>query len=383
MCNKKTSIHFFYPKAAFLTGQEVASNLILQSLSHRWNIKPYHIPAVNRNEKFKIWVFIKYTFDILKLWTLIISLIFRRNIAIYLNFGQSWNSILRDGVPFICLKLFRRNIPLVISLHGHWFAKWPKASWKMRAFLRVLSIANIVVVLSEIQEQFLVQCGIKKESISVIANTCEIEAISDSQLKTKHLSDKVVKILFLSNLIDTKGYNEFLGMLGLLKDTNSSRQIEATLCGDIIQVGFSCEPAEATENIEDAISKLNENDNISVTWKKGAFGKEKLGLLRESHIFVFPSRIEAQPIVLLEALASGCAIISSKAGLIPSMLSEDAAVLLENLSHEEIAKQTVKLINNQHIRISLAQTALERYRTLFSNSIYEQNWNNLFIKLTE
>ena len=136
------------------------------------------------------------------------------------------------------------------------------------------------------------------------------------------------------------------------------------------------------ENIESLISKTNNDGRINVLWIKGAYSTEKQELFKKTHIFVFPSRIEAQPLVLIEAMASGCAIISSKAGLIPSMLGDNAAVLLENLSHEEIAKQTANLINNQHERNSLAQTALERFRKLFSSSIYEKNWNNLFIELT-
>lgn len=363
-------------------GQEVASRLILQSLSDRWAFKPHQIPGIDRKERYKLYSFLKYVFKVLQLWANIISLAFRKNISVYLNLGQSWNSILRDGLPFICFKLFRNNIPIVISLHGQWFAEWPRASWKMRSFLKTLSIAKLIVVLSDSQKQLLVEYGLKKESIRVIANTCDIEPLSDDQLKSKHISDNTVKILFLSNLIDSKGYKEFLGMLGLLKDLNCSKNIEATLCGNIMQAGFSEEPVETVKNIEGLITELNNNDNISITWTKGAYGTEKQELFRKSHIFVFPSRIEAQPIVLLEAMASGCAIISSKAGLIPSMLEDNAAVLLENLSHEEIAKQTVNLINNQHKRISLTQTALERYRNLFSISVYEKSWNNIFIELT-
>ena len=171
-------------------------------------------------------------------------------------------------------------------------------------------------------------------------------------------------------------------MLGLLKDFNCSNRIKAILCGNIMQAGFSDESVETIENIEGSITELNNNNTISIKWIKGAYSTEKQELFRKSHIFVFPSRIEAQPIVLLEAMASGCAIISSKAGLIPSMLEGNAAVLLEDLSHEEIAKQTVNLINNQHKRNSLAQTALERCRKLFSISVYEKSWNSLFTKLT-
>ncbi len=374
-------IYFFYPHGRHLMGQEVASRLILQVLSDRWIFKPHHIPVLDRKGKHKLWSFSKYMFKVLHLWAYIISLAFRNNIAVYLNLGQSWNSIFRDGVPFICFKLFRKDIPIVISLHGQWFAEWARASWKMRAFLKTLSIAKFVVVVSDNQKQLLVEYGLKKENIRVIPNTCDIQPLSDDLLKAKHISDGSVRILFLSNLIDSKGYKKFLGMLRLLKNFNCPGHIEATLCGNIMQAGFSEEPLETVENIEGLITELNNNDNISVAWIKGAYGKEKQELFRKSHIFVFPSRIEAQPIVLLEAMASGCAIISSKAGLIPSMLEEDAAVLIEDLRQEEIAKQTINLINNQQKRILLALTAMEGYKNMFSTSVYKKKWNDLFSEL--
>ena len=378
----KIPIHFFYPKGRYLTGQEAASRMILQYLSDRWVFRPHHLPSMDRREKHKLWHFLNYAFRVFCLWAYIISLAFRANIAVYLNLGQSWNSIFRDGIPFICLRLFRKKMPLVISLHGHWFAEWPRNSWKTRIFFKILSTAKLVVVYNSCQKQHLLEHGLKEEAIRMIANTCNIKPLSNDLVTAKHLSVSVIRILFLSNLIDSKGYKEFLGMLRLLDNFNCPMQIEAVLCGKIMQAGFSKGPAETIENIESLILEINNNTSIHVIWLNGATDTEKQELFKKTHIFVFPSRMEAQPIVLIEAMASGCAIISSKAGLIPSMLGDNAAVLLENLSHEEIAKQTVNLINNQHKRNSLALAALERCRNLFSISVFEKSWNNLFIELT-
>jgi len=378
----KIPIHFFYPKGRYLIGQEAASRLILKYLSDRWVFRPHYLPSMDRREKHKLWHFLNYAFRVLCLWAYIITLAFRTNIAVYLNLGQSWNSIFRDGIPFICLRLFRKKMPLVISLHGHWFAEWPRTNWKTRIFIKILSTAKLVVVYNNCQKQHLIELGLKEEGIRMIANTCDIKTLSNDQVTTKHLSASVIRILFLSNLIDSKGYKEFLGMLRLLNNFNCSMHIEAVLCGKIMQAGFLEGSAETKENIESLISEINNDSSIRVLWINGVSDTEKQELFNKTHIFVFPSRIEAQPIVLIEAMASGCAIISSKAGLIPSMLGDNSAVLLENLSPEEIAKQTVNLINNQHKRNSLAQTALERCRNLYSISVFEKSWNNLFIELT-
>jgi len=194
------SIHFFYPKGKYFTGQQAASELILLHLSGQLKFKPYHISTLNRKDKCKARSLLKYIFEAIRLWAYVFSLAFRNNIAVYLNFGQTWNSIFREGLPFICLKFFRKNIPMVISLHGHWFAKWDRASWKMHAFLKILSTAKFIVVLSDSQKQILIECGLKKESIKVIANTCDIEPLSNNLLKEKSLASTriVVNNIILS-----------------------------------------------------------------------------------------------------------------------------------------------------------------------------------------
>ena len=382
MKNTNYLIHLFFPKTVLLTGQEVASRLILESLSNKWAFKPHHIPSVNRSEKNKLCFFIKYAFRILCLWASIIPLVFRNYIAIYLNLGQSWNSILRDGIPFILLKLFRKNIPIVISLHGHWFAEWPKRGRKMRAFLKTLSVAKYVIVLSESQKQLLIQYGLKKEAIRVIPNTCNFKPISNDLLNAKHLSPNRLKILFFSNLISSKGYKEFLGAIQILKYSDFPLPVQAILCGNVMEAGFSKETIDPSQDIENIISEINNNGQIKIQWLKGAYGLEKIQLFKEAHIFIFPSRIEAQPIVLIEAMASGCTIISSKAGLIPSMLSKETAMLMNDLNSETIANLTADLINDQNKRISLSSAALKRFTDSFSISKYQQNWHNLFLELS-
>jgi glycosyltransferase involved in cell wall biosynthesis len=51
-------------------------------------------------------------------------------------------------------------------------------------------------------------------------------------------------------------------------------------------------------------------------------------LLAAAGVFVLPSRWEGQPLILQEALAAGCRIVASRAGGIPDLTGEDAALLV-------------------------------------------------------
>ena len=84
---------------------------------------------------------------------------------------------------------------------------------------------------------------------------------------------------------------------------------------------------EARSWIEGIAAQINSYEKITVSWKEGALGGEKLDLFRGSTSFAFPSqhKVEARPPVLLKAMASGCAIITSTVEEIPSTVSPNCS----------------------------------------------------------
>ena len=97
-------------------------------------------------------------------------------------------------------------------------------------------------------------------------------------------------------------------------------------------------------------------------------------------MFVFPSRfpVEAQPLVLLEAMASGCALVTSTVGEIPSTLGEGTALLLDVTTPTAIADAIEQLIRDDAERTALALAGLHRVRTTFSLDRYASTWDEIF-----
>jgi glycosyltransferase involved in cell wall biosynthesis len=91
-------------------------------------------------------------------------------------------------------------------------------------------------------------------------------------------------------------------------------------------------------------------------------------LFSKSAIFVFPSEAENFPSVLLEALASGMAIITSTAGGCPEVVGK-AGLLVEPRDTEGIRKMLVKLTESDKLRQQLGQDALKRAQQF--------NWENI------
>ncbi len=92
-------------------------------------------------------------------------------------------------------------------------------------------------------------------------------------------------------------------------------------------------------------------------------------LFSKSAIFIFPSEAENFPSVLLEALASGMAIITSTAGGCPEVVGK-AGILVEPRDTEGIRNMLTKLIDSDQLRQQLGKQALERARQQF-------NWENI------
>ncbi|MHC4095788.1 MAG: glycosyltransferase family 4 protein [Planctomycetota bacterium] len=91
-------------------------------------------------------------------------------------------------------------------------------------------------------------------------------------------------------------------------------------------------------------------------------------LFSKSAIFIFPSEAENFPSALLEALASGMAIITSTAGGCPEVVGK-AGILVEPGDTEGIRKMLTKLVDSDQLRQQLRKQALERARQF--------NWENI------
>ena len=370
-------IYFFYPKGERLTGQEMASKLIFQNLSDRWDFKLKIFPAYERVAQ-SILYLPTYLLKVLKLWLSVAGLVFVRKPLIYINLGQSTASLLRDGMPFVLLSLIRWDLRCVISLHGHVFTTWEEKSFVQKLFKKIVKRAEAVTVLGENQKQSLKNMGVSDQKIYIVNNTCELDALS----KVNNKQSKILKVMYLSNLIKSKGYLNYLKALKELSQSKDLKfKIDAILCGKITISGTSDSEeneADSRKTIENLISEINHSENVNVKWIEGAYGAEKNKLFEETDLFVFPSQypVEAQPIVLIEALASGTAIITSKVGEIESTLRDSGAILLDVPDSQIIADIIKKLDFNKIIEMKKA--GLIHFEKFFSHCVYNEKWNNIF-----
>jgi hypothetical protein len=221
------------------------------------------------------------------------------------------------------------------------------------------------------------------DKLRVVPNTTEITPLCPQDISNKHSEPKEVKLLYLSNLIASKGYKEFIETVKQLANEPSlNSKISACLCGEFLGCGYSdSEPVEELRNwINAEIKEINSSPNVTLKHIDGAYGKDKEKLFKQSHIFVFPSRIEAQPIVILEAMATGNVVISSMAGEIPSSLPKGTGFSLANPVAPILKNYILELVNNTEKRGKMALAALAYWEESFSYEKYCKNWENILFE---
>jgi len=147
------------------------------------------------------------------------------------------------------------------------------------------------------------------------------------------------KILVVTRLFERKGVQYVIDAMKDIKD------YELVICGD--------GPYKA--KLEQQISELNV-DNIHLL---GYVSYERLKYEYEtSSIFVFPSSAENFPVVLLEAMASGCAIITTNSTGCPEVVG-DSALLIEPKNSKEI-KNALFVLNDDKLRNELSFKARQK-----------------------
>ncbi|MDX2111077.1 MAG: glycosyltransferase family 4 protein [Verrucomicrobiota bacterium] len=247
--------------------------------------------------------------------------------------------------------------------------------------MKILSKAKLITVLGNRQLRKLISIGIQPNNICIVPNTCTVSGISTGEVISKHNNSNPIHILHLSSLIDTKGFPSYLEAL-LLLSKDSGPRIEATLCGPLTLSPFASRFSSnqmAEQWIIDTLAAINRSSRVKAVWIPGATGTDKWELYKRTHIFVLPTsyKVEAQPIVLLEAMAHGCALVTTRVGEIDAIVSSMEAIFLDSTDATTVASAIDKLTIDEVLRKELAMAGFSRFKKEFTLNSYVNRWELL------
>lgn len=279
---------------------------------------------------------------------------------------------LKDS-PFIFLcKLFGKKI--VIHQHNKGMAndvdRWPYR------WLLPLCYKNAKVILLSWYLYPDIEKVVKKENVLICPNGIKVD---DNRVSnTDYLDDanRVLRLLFLSNLIESKGVLVLLDALKILKDRGCS---------------FSC-VFVGGETKEIDVKRFNEEVekrglNETAFYQGRKYGEEKERIFKESDIFVFPSYYnnECFPLVLLEAMQHGLPCVTTDEGGIRDIVAVqcprfkdqsyaqgECGFVCEKRNAEAVADALMKLIVDADLRTQMGEVGKKRVMKEFSEELFEK-----------
>jgi len=163
------------------------------------------------------------------------------------------------------------------------------------------NFAYITVISEDLRKSF-VQRGYKESKIRVVYFGVDVR---ENDIKFKLKKRREPSILFIGRVSGEKGCDCLLRACKRIRDQGKSFKL--TLVGDGEIKVFS-----------DMAVELGIDGRIQFT----GFRREVSGFLKESEIFVLPSRGEGLPISVLEAMAYGLPVVASNVGGIPEAIQE-------------------------------------------------------------
>ena len=194
----------------------------------------------------------------------------------------------------------------------------------------------------------------------------------------KNKDDSAFKVLYLSNLIPSKGYQSLLKSLVFI-DKNTRSNILLTFVGKFMDV--KAEKIDGTKEKDFFLNYINKHNlKNNINYIESAWGNEKYELYNNSDIFVLPTNYiyEMQPISIIEAMSCGLPIISTNIGLIPSMVKHNVnGLILEDTKPENIANYILKLMTNSELMSKMKIANVKKFDTNYSQEVFLKSIDKL------
>lgn len=182
--------------------------------------------------------------------------------------------------------------------------------------------------------------------------------------------NKISKLLFLSNLIESKGVIVLLDACKILKDKGYS---------------FTCEFVGGETKEIDGMRFNTEVKNRGLEhiafYLGKKYGEEKNKIISGCDIFVFPTFYsnECFPLVLLEAMQQGKPIVTSTEGGIPDIIvNDESGYTVEAKNTQQLANKLAYLLNNPDIRLRQGEISFENYKNKYTKDRFENNILRIF-----
>lgn len=227
-------------------------------------------------------------------------------------------------------RLIRKEygIPVVLTVH---VGAAETVFCKTKIFQKWLTnlaneyVAKMLFLSESIRNDFL-GMGFSKDKTGVLYNFHDLTPTST--VEDDVVQATTLRLLYVGAIHREKGIMDLLNAMKCLKEED----VHLDICGIV-------KDASIKEEFERMVEELQG----CVTMRGLVKGAEKTTLYNKADVLILPSYHEGLPMVILEALTTSCAIISTKVGGTPELLDDDNACWVDIQSPRQIAEAIMHL----------------------------------------
>jgi len=351
-------------------GQSTMNKIVFDSALIRQNFCckfiPLHFATIGNIGKFsalKSLKMVKYFFIIL------LNLIFFRPDLVYFTISAKGNPFYRDVIYMILLKIFRKKI--AVHLHAKGIRK-ESANSRLKKRIYEYTFNNINIIhLSELLKSDFNGLNINSRFFFLPNGLNDVRHRGTEAQRYKgenSLNPTLVKgdanyppsessclnLLYISNLFVSKGILILLDALAFLHKAG---------------VDFKCTIAGGEGDIckGDLLSKIDSLELTNkVSYAGAVYGEQKEQLFNKSDVLVFPTLEDCFPLVVLEAMQSGLAVISTAEGAIPQVVENGLTGFVIPKNDAKALSDKILLLNSdrdllQQMQNYSAETFVQKY----------------------
>lgn len=300
---------------------------------------------------------ISKVFSAVGIWQEVIQSYSKHNFdLVYLTLSPHGPAFYKDGILAILLKL--KGARIVYHMHGKGIAQIARKSrLKRQMYQWVFRKAKVIHLASGLYRD--IEDFVPKEDVWIVPNGIPGPETDKTQRNNHE------KILYLSNMQESKGSMDLLKAAGILKERRVSFKIDF--------VGKWHNDPQFQMNWQDYLSKHGLEDFVAYHGAK--YGHEKEVFLEQAGIFALPTyyKNECFPISILEAMSYGLAVVSTDEGAISEIVIDGkTGYIVPGKNPEALADSLEKLLTDKARTVNMGEAAKGVFEKKYTLQVFEK-----------